>query len=256
MILRGELQRNLLDNLRALTLYFSSNEFEYEFLKQVPNTEKLVVCDGSFKKMFCCESPNNVDYSGLLLQLKILHLKSLKNLVSIGLENSWAVVKNLETFEVISFSSLENLVSCKVSFSNLICLKVKSCDRLSYLFTSSTARSLTQLKRIKIKECQSIKEIVFKEEEEKELDEIMFPNLSCLILDSLSHLRRFYKGSLSFPILEELSVKKCNEMVTLCAGTIETNKLSQITINYDEGIPLKNNLNFTMRKNFLKQVCI
>jgi len=268
MILLGEFQRNLLDNLKALTLCFSSDEFEYEFLEQVPNIEKLVVCDGSFKRMFCCESPNNVDYSGLLLQLKVLHLKSLENLVSIGLENTWAFVKNLETFEVISCSTLENLVSCKVSFSNLICLKVKNCDRLSYLFTSSTARSLAQLKRMEIKKCESIEEIVSKKEgEESNEDEIIFPQLNCLNLDSLRSLRSFYKGSLNFPSLEELSVKDCHEMVTLCAGNVETDKLSQLTIihdgklppvanNHDKVIPLETDINFTLIKEFLKKVCV
>ncbi|KAK7382050.1 hypothetical protein VNO80_00711 [Phaseolus coccineus] len=254
MILLGEFQRNLLDNLKALTLYFSSDEFEYEFLKQVPNTVKLVVCDGSFKKMFCCESPNNVDYSGLLLKLKVLHLESLKNLVSIGLQDSWAFVKNLETFEVISCSSVENLVSCsRVSFSNLICLKVKDCDSLSYLFTSQTAKSLAKLQRMEIKWCKSIEEIVFKKEgEESDENGIIFSQLNCLNLDSLRSLRSFYKGSLNFPSLEELSIKGCDEMVTLCAGNVETGKLSQVEIN-DEVISLETDLNFILIKEFLKK---
>ncbi|KAK7382042.1 hypothetical protein VNO80_00696 [Phaseolus coccineus] len=113
------------------------------------------------------------------LELKVLHLESLKNLIFIGLENSWTdpFVKSLETFEVISCSNLERL----------------------------------------------------------------------------RRLRRFYKGSLSFPSLEELSVKDCDEMVTLCAGTVETDKLSEVRINYDETIPLKIDLNLTMRKNFLEK---
>jgi len=257
MTLCGEFQRNLLDNLKSLTLYFSSDEFKYEILKQVPNIEKLVVCDGSFKKMFCCESPNKVDYSGLLLQLKVLHLKSLEDLVSIGLENTWTFVKILETFEVISCFSLKNLVSCRVSFSNLICLKVENCDSLSYLFTSSTARSLTQLKRMEIKKCESIEEIMSKEEgEESDEDEIIFPQLNCLNLNSLKSLWGFYKGSLRFPSLEKLSVEYCDKMVTLCAGNVETGKLSQVAINHDEVIPLETDLNFTLRKIFLIKVCV
>ncbi|XP_027905999.1 uncharacterized protein LOC114165617 [Vigna unguiculata] len=106
MILRGEIQRNLLHNLDVLTLCLGSDVFGYKILEEVPNIEKLVVCDDSFKEMFCCESGNNV-----LQQLKVLQLESLGELVSIGLENSWtdSFVRNLETFEVIKCGSLKSL---------------------------------------------------------------------------------------------------------------------------------------------------
>ena len=257
MIVDGEFQKKNLDKLKALTVYFDieCDEFsDYGFLEQLPNVKKLVVCGSSFEVIFVRQRPDNSEH---LLQLKELCLKSLAELVSIGLENSWteSFVKNVETFEVIGCSSLKSLIACKVSFFNLTCLKVKDCDNLLYLFTPSTARSLVQLKRMKIKKCKSIEEIVSKEEGE-ESDEIIFPNLSCLNLDGLWSLKRFYKGSLSFPSLEELSVKYCIAMVTLCAGTLEAGKLCQITINRDGTIPLETDLNFTMRKNFLKMVCV
>jgi len=228
MILRGEFERNLLDNLKALTLCVGWDVFGYEILEQVPNIEKLVVCDGSFKEMFCCESPNNVDYSGLLLQLKELHLESLPELVA------W-----------------------RLPFSNLTCLKVESCNRLPYLFTSSTVKSLTQLQRMEIKECESIEEIVSKEEgEESDEDEIIFPQLSYLNIENLENLIRLYRGNLSLPLLEELSITDCDQMVSLCAGTLDAGKLSQVTIDYEEGIPLETDLNSTLRMEFLKKVSV
>ncbi|KAK7382048.1 hypothetical protein VNO80_00707 [Phaseolus coccineus] len=222
MILRGEFQRNLLDNLKALTLYFGWDLYGYEILKQVPNIEKLIVRDGSFKEMFGCKSPINVDYSALLLQLKVLHLESLKDMVSIGLENSWieTIVKNIETFEVISCSSLKSLVTCRVSFSNLTYLKVEWGSSLSYLLTSSTARSLAQLQRMEILRCHSIEEIMSKEEgEESDEDEIIFPKLINLNFYRLLKLKRFYRGRLSFPSLKELSITDSDEMITLCAAS-------------------------------------
>ncbi|XP_047178795.1 probable disease resistance protein At4g14610, partial [Vigna umbellata] len=220
MILQGEFQRNFLNNLKFLTLCSFSDAFGYEILEQVPNIEKLVVRGGSLKEIFCYQIANNEDYSGLLLRLKELRLESLEELVSIGLENSWTepFVRNLETFEVIRCSSLKNLVTCRVSFSNLICLKLENCNSLSYLFTSSTAKSLAKLQRMEIEECESIEEIVSNEGEESDDDEIIFPKLNCLNLKYLKNLRRFYKGSLSFPLLEELSITECDEMVTLCPG--------------------------------------
>ena len=247
MILRGEIQRNLLHNLEVLTLCLGSDVFGYKILEEVPNIEKLVVCDGSFKEIFCCESGNNV-----LQKLKVLQLESLRELVSIGLENSWtdSFVRNLETFEVTYCSSLKSLLSCTVSFSNLTCLKVEGCESLSYLLTSSTAKSLGHLKRMEINNCESIEEIVSNEEP----DEIIFPKLSRLNLYYLQELRRFYRGSLSFPSLEELSITACDKMVTLCPGTLKANKLCEVIVGYGEAIPLEIDLSSTMWREFMSKV--
>ncbi|KOM29494.1 hypothetical protein LR48_Vigan707s002600 [Vigna angularis] len=247
MIFRGGFEKKVLDSLKALTLCFGSDVFECKILEQVPNIEKLVVRDSSFKKMFCCESCDNV-----LQQMKVLQLEFLEKLVSIGLENSWtdSFVRNLETFKVISCSSLKNLVACTVSFSNLTCLKVNYCYNLSYLLTSSTAKGLGKLKRMEIKDCYSIEEIACMESDE---DEIVFPQLTCLNLDSLWKLRRFYGGSLGFPSLEELSVTFCDEMISLCVGSIESGRLSQVIIDSKEVIPLETDLKYLMWENYLRK---
>ncbi|XP_022641723.1 probable disease resistance protein At1g12280 [Vigna radiata var. radiata] len=213
---------------------------------------KLVVCDSSFKEIFCDQKHNN---SEILLQLKELRLESLQELVSIGLENSWTepFVRNLETFEVIKCSNLKNLVTCRVSFSNLIRLKVENCGSLSYLFTSSTAKSLAELQIMEIENCKSIEEIVSKEGKESDEDEIIFPKLNCLNLAYMKNLRRFYKGSLSFPLLEELSIAKCDDMVRLCGGTLEASKLSEVELE-QSNTTLETGLNSTMKKEFLKKI--
>ncbi|KAG4108999.1 hypothetical protein GLYMA_U031414v4 [Glycine max] len=263
MIKRGEFQTNFLHKLQVLTLCFhiGSNVFPYEILQLAPNIEKLVVYDGSFKEIFCFDSLN-VDEAGLLLQLKVLCLESLPELVSIGLENSWIqpLLGNLETLEVIGCSSLKDLVPSTVSFSNLTHLQVQDCDSLLYLFTSSTARSLGQLKTMKISCCYSIEEVVVsKDGDESHEEEIIFPQLNCLKLEYLSKLRSFYKGSLlSFPSLEELSVIYCEWMETLCPGTLKADKLVQVqlepTWRHSDPIKLENDLNSTMREAFWKKL--
>ncbi|KAL3008975.1 hypothetical protein AAZX31_07G060800 [Glycine max] len=264
MIKRGEFhERNFIHKLQVLTLGFNigSTVFPYEILQLAPNIEKLVVCDGSFKEIFCFDSLN-VDEAGLLLQLKVLCLDSLPEFVSIGLENSWIqpLLGNLETLEVIDCYSLKYLVPCTVSFSNLTYLQVQDCNSLLYLFTSSTARSLGQLKRMEIKRCYSIEEIVSKEGDESHENEIIFPQLNCLKLEGLRKLRRFYRGSLlSFPSLEELSVIDCKWMETLCPGTLKADKLVQVQLEESsDAIKLENDLNSTMREAFgkkLKVIC-
>ncbi|KAL5144127.1 putative disease resistance protein [Glycine soja] len=261
MIKRGEFQRNFLHKLQVLTVGFhiGSDEFPYEILKLAPNIEKLVVYDGSFKEIFCFDSLN-VDEAGLLLQLKVLCLDSLPELVSIGLQNSLIqpLLGNLETLEVIGCSSLKDLVPSTVSFSNLTYLEVERCNSMLYLFKSSTARSLGQLKRMEIKRCDSIEEVVSKEGGESHEDEIIFPQLNCLKLEGLGNLRSFYRGSLlSFPSLEELSVIKCEWMETLCPGTLKADKLVQVQLekstywgSRSDVIKLENDLNSTMQKAF------
>lgn len=93
-----------------------------------------------------------MDYTGLLLQLKALHLESLEDLVSIGLDNSWIepFLRNLETLEVMSCSGLRNLTSSQLCFSNLNSLIVTGCHGLINLFKSSTAKSLARLKTMKV----------------------------------------------------------------------------------------------------------
>ncbi|XP_028239487.1 uncharacterized protein LOC114418378 isoform X3 [Glycine soja] len=253
MIKRGEFQRNFLLKLQVLTLCFhnGSDVFPYEILQLAPNIEKLVVYNASFKEI-------NVDYTGLLLQLKALCLDSFPELVSIGLENSWVqpLLGNLETLEVIGCFSLKDLVPSTVSFSYLTYLQVQDCNSLLYLLTSSTARSLGQLKRMEIKRCGSIEEVVSKEGGESHEEEIIFPQLNCLKLEGLRKLRSFYKGSLlSFPSLEELSVMECEWMETLCPGTLKADKLVQVQLNrYSDAIKLENDLNSTMREAFGKKL--
>ncbi|KAH1149740.1 hypothetical protein GYH30_043991 [Glycine max] len=235
MILHGEIQGNHLNKLKVLTLYFhvESDVFPHGFLQLVPNIEELVVCDGSFKEIFCLQSPN-VDDTTLLSQLKVLRLESLPELVSIG--------------------SL-NLVPCTMSFSNLTKLKVKSCNSLLCLFTSSTAKSLAQLQKMKIKFCESIKEIVSKEGDESHEDEMTFPQLNCLVLQDLPDLRSFYEGSLSFPSLEKLSVIKCHGMETLCPGNLKADKLLGVKLKrYSDVMPLEIDLKSTIRKAFLAKI--
>ncbi|KAH1240841.1 putative disease resistance protein [Glycine max] len=249
MILSGEFQGNHLNKLKVLALFF---HIETDvFLQRVPNIEKLEVCDGYFKEIFCFDS-HNVDEDGLVSQLKVICPDSLPELVSIGSENSGIVpfLRNLETLQVISCFSSINLVPCTVSFSNLTYLKVESCKSLLYLFTSSTARSLGQLKTMKISWCDSIEEIVSSTEEGDESDEneIIFQQLNCLKLIRLGKLRRFYKGSLSFPSLEEFTVWRCERMESLCAGTVKTDKLLQVNISLGgDVIPLETDLNSAMQ---------
>ena len=98
-----------------------------------------------------------------------------------------------------------------VSFSKLKELRVTMCHELVYLFTSSTAKSLVQLREMSIEKCELMREIVAKEDEESIEEEIVFGELTKLYLNNLSNLGSFYIGNctLRFPYLEKVIIAQC-----------------------------------------------
>ncbi|KAL2336160.1 hypothetical protein Fmac_010606 [Flemingia macrophylla] len=253
MVWNGVFHGNLSHKLKVLNLLnfpVESNAFANEFLQQVPNIDKLEVSSCSFTVTFDCEMPNVGD-SRLQSQPKVLSLESLPEINSNGLENTWIepFLKNLETLDVSSCSCLRNLAPSSVYFSNLVCLFVFECHGLEFLFTSSVAKSLGGLKIMEIKNCESIEYIVSKKGGGSNVDDIIFWKLLYLNLESLPNLMSFYKGTLSFPSLVQLSVINCQRMETLCVGDVNADKLLGIKFQKDsDAIPWEIDINSTIRK--------
>ncbi|XP_057720697.1 uncharacterized protein LOC130935134 [Arachis stenosperma] len=261
MIWHGQCQGTHIRKVKVLDLQ-SFNDLEQlpcGFLQKVPNIEELVVSNSSFKEIFCSER-SDFNHVGILSQLKGLKLASLSELVTIGLEHSWvggSLLKNLETLEARSCSRLRNLVPSAVCFSSLKHLTASYCSNMIHLFTCSAAKSLAQLEQINISCCDSIEEILSREEDEFHHDEIIFAKLHKLNLEYLPRLKSFYQGSvtLNFPSLEKLSVIQCQRMDTFCAGTLCTNKLLEVKFQrYGDATPLKVDLNHVIRKSFEARV--
>ncbi|XP_057741971.1 uncharacterized protein LOC130960563 [Arachis stenosperma] len=248
-------------DMQGFNVELESDELPYTFLQKVSCIKTLQVKNSSIKEIFCSKRPS-LDCTQFLPHLKELKLASLSELISIGFECSWiresSILKTLVTLEVKSCSGLTSLVSSPVCFSNLTHLTVSECDNMIYLFTSATAKSLTQLKKIEISSCKSMQWIVSNEGEESIHDEIVFEQLQELQFRSLKNLRRFYNGgfTLSFPSLEKLKVIKCNSMESFCEGTINTNKLSEVFFDIfgDDRTPLEVDLNSTLRNTYKSEV--
>ncbi|KAL2336064.1 hypothetical protein Fmac_010510 [Flemingia macrophylla] len=124
----------------------------------------------------------------------------------------------------LTLNGLPKLISFykgSLGFPSLDQLKVTTCSMLKYLLTSSTAKSLVQLKTMKIKGCDSIEKIIVcnKEGDESTEEEIIFPHLNCLTLNDLPELISFYDGSLSFPFLDKLKVTDCNMLKYLLTSS-------------------------------------
>lgn len=224
MIGQGQFVANaahLLQNLKVLKLMCyheddESNIFSSGLLEEISSIENLEVFCSSFNEIFSCQMPST-NYTKVLSKLKKLHLKSLQQLNSIGLEHSWVepLLKTLETLEVFSCPSMKILVPSTVSFPNLTSLNVEECHGLVYLFTSSTAKRLGQLKHMSIRDCQAIQEIVSKEgDHESNDEEITFEQLRVLSLESLPSIVGIYSGKykLKFPSLDQVTLMECPQM--------------------------------------------
>ncbi|KAM6552967.1 hypothetical protein CsatB_013729 [Cannabis sativa] len=148
--------------------------------------------------------------------------------------------------EVVAFPILEQLhlswLDCvemiwpdqvqEVSYmQNLKNINVEKCHELKYLFSSVVARSLAQLKALKVEECKNMQEIiVIKEagnEEGSSMETICFPKLWQLHLYSLSNVKTFSGGNylaIECPSLKILYISECPKLKTFhknCSNEIE-----------------------------------
>ncbi|KAH1199672.1 hypothetical protein GmHk_18G052974 [Glycine max] len=259
----AHLPQDFLCKLNILDLSFDDYEnkkdtLPFDFLHKVPSVECLRVqrCYG-LKEIF--PSQKLQVHHGILARLNELYLFKLKELESIGLEHPWVkpYSAKLETLEIRKCSRLEKVVSCAVSFSSLKELQVSECERMEYLFTSSTAKSLVQLKILYIEKCESIKEIVRKEDESDASEEMIFGRLTKLRLESLGRLVRFYSGdgTLQFSCLEEATIAECPNMNTFSEGFVNAPMFEGIkTSTEDSDLTFHHDLNSTIKMLFHQQV--
>ncbi|CAN6700213.1 unnamed protein product [Malus baccata var. baccata] len=125
----------------------------------------------------------------------------------------------------------------KVMMPNLTTLTVHQCDSLRFLFSSSMAKCLRQLKNLKISNCQIMEEIVGNEEN----TDYMFDKLSCLELQHLPNLTRFSSGSyIKFPSLVYLDLDDCTKLEIFIfdakSENITTNKEERDIELFDEKV--------------------
>ncbi|XP_054793389.1 uncharacterized protein LOC129298976 [Prosopis cineraria] len=249
------LQEKLLKGVKFLKLKFfndDSNEFpDRFFLKEsMPHLEELRLSHSNFKEI-CTTQRSDLDgfFDVFFSQLKALKLISLSKLNSIGLEHA-PLLGNLETMIVQDCPCLMNLAPSTVSFTSLKGLTIRKCDGLVYLFTSSTAKSLSLLSKLSVKNCESIQEIVAKGDESDQ-DDIAFENLKELDLELLPRLDSFYPGTynLKFPSLEQVSIYGCSRMKVFSHADIYA--LDNVTIRCFGD----KNLRAMMEKAFKKAAC-
>ncbi|TXG65713.1 hypothetical protein EZV62_006988 [Acer yangbiense] len=242
-----------------------------------PILEKLILIGGGARMMlqfseelFCNLKFLQVynDKSIVLFPLRILqrfchlhelHLKcsSYKEIFSyeedethVGVDSKLdMVLSKLDKLTVRDCQNLIQLVPSWTSFENLTVLKVWSCNGLKNLMTSSTAKTLVQLREMEIGYCKSMIEVVAKGGDVTD-DKIIFSKLRTLTLGDLPSLSCFCSENYTFelPSLEEINVYRCPEMKYFSLGDITTRILQKVrrgSMNYPI---LEGGLNTTIQK--------
>jgi len=112
------------------------------------------------------------------------------------------------------------------SFDNLRIVKIKHCDKLKFVFSSSIARGLSQLEQLEIRECSIMEEILVTEESgavEETILKVLFPHLKFLILKELPILKRFCEESnIKFSSLTHLVIDHCPKLKTFISKPVSS----------------------------------
>ncbi|XP_044482461.1 uncharacterized protein LOC123208896 isoform X2 [Mangifera indica] len=150
---------------------------------------------------------------------------------------------NLEDLYIWNCTELTSLVPSSASLQNLKVLNIARANALLTLTTPSIARSLMQLRELRISRCEMLLEII-ENEDTTTSSEIVFDNLKLLSLTELESLECFCSGNYSFNFssLEELIVKECPNLKTFSRAKLNTPKLH--SVNYKE---IGNDLNKIVR---------
>ena len=240
-ILRGEFLEECFCKLKFLGVvgYLAVSNW-ITFLKRLHNLEDLLVEESSWEEIFPYEELFGQEkHARVLTKLRVLKLNELHMLTHLWKEDTQPspIFHCLEYLYVTLCGKLKILVPASVSFQNLTNLEILKCHGLINLVTPSTAKSLIQLKKLSVRECESITEVVAGEGGEGN-EVITFSQLTYLELDCLPNLTSFCSRSYSFefPSLEEVIVSKCPEMKIFCHGVLRTPKLERVkATKEDEG---------------------
>ncbi|XP_058089298.1 disease resistance protein At4g27190-like [Magnolia sinica] len=123
----------------------------------------------------------------------------------------------LQFLELLDLPNLEKVFDggapppLNTSLQNLLSIRVRNCEKLRSLFSSSMVEQLHQLKELDISYCFQMKEII----EGDKLPHNSFPKLRILKLDALLDLESICSQRFMFISLEEMEVISCPKLKKL-----------------------------------------
>jgi hypothetical protein len=251
-------QENIFQKVQTLNLQ-CLDETPTTFLNEYshtifPNLETIQVRNSSFETLFPTTGFLSMQISKQIKNLMLFELEMLKHIWQEDFPLDHPLLQDLHQLYVWDCPSLISLVPSSTSFTNLTILMVEDCKELDYLITSSTAKSLIQLKRLAISNCEKMLNVV-KIDDEKAEEEIIFQNLEFMEFISLSSLGSFCYGNQTFifPSLVYFIVKECPQMEIFSSGVTVAPYLTEIEVG--EGtLRRKDDINTTIQHFFLEKV--
>ncbi|WJX10999.1 hypothetical protein P8452_01661 [Trifolium repens] len=215
-----------------------------------PNLKKVQLRNSSFETLFPTTGFLSMQISKQIKTLQLFELEMLKYIWQEDFPLDHPLLQDLHQLYVWDCPSLISLAPMSTSFTNLTHLVVVNCKELNYLITSSTAKSLIQLKRLEISNCEKMLDVV-KINDENADEEIIFENLDYMEFTSMSSLGSFCNGSQTFifPSLLTLIVKECPQMEIFSSGVTVAPCLSEIEVG-EETIRWKGDINTTIQHLF------
>ncbi|KAK2643965.1 hypothetical protein Ddye_019160 [Dipteronia dyeriana] len=238
IICQSSYPEDLFPNLEFLEVsHDKSAVFPLDILLRFHNLKNIILGFSSYKEIFSFELVEK--HARTLAQIKSLGLVVLSDLKQLWKQDSKMdhILQKLEFLRIYSCDSLIILMPPSASFENLKKLEVSSCFRLLSLVVASTAKSLVRLEEMSIFFCVEMTEILANEGDVLE-GEIIFRRLKILKLEVLINLTCFCSGNytLSFPLLEKLTIADCPKMQIFSGGVLRTPNLKLVSLdrrNYD-----------------------
>ncbi|KAK8576294.1 hypothetical protein V6N13_090768 [Hibiscus sabdariffa] len=224
-IWHGPLPNQYFFNLTSLLL--TSVTIPNCFIQSLPNLKKLSVERVALNGLFPCKGLGDEDeHAGTLANLKELRLSEL---------SLTEVFCNLEILQALGCDKLKNLVPSSVSFKHLTTLQVSQCHGFKNLVTFTTGKSMVQLTRMTVTDCEMLEEIIASTTDEV-TDGIVFSQLKSLELVRLPTLSRFCSGNYTmvFPSLEEVIIRQCPKIKFFTKGKLSTPMLHGLQSTKDE----------------------
>ncbi|XP_020971099.1 uncharacterized protein LOC107626874 isoform X4 [Arachis ipaensis] len=232
------------DSLEELQLSrLNNSDIIYSFLHCNPNLKSLRLDDCDFEELKSGGTRRPV--IGVVPKLKSLTLTNMCYLEKICFEQD-AVLQKIESLVINNCLSLHTIAPSSVSLAHLTILEVVDCEELKYVMSPSTAKSLGQLKTMKVINCKNLEEIVSEKTQEEEDSEsveeeetqegqeekenvgteipIIFKQLTTLELVSLKSLNSFCSSencAFKFPSLENFIVSACPNMKNFSKKKVE-----------------------------------
>ncbi|KAG6650874.1 hypothetical protein CIPAW_06G073300 [Carya illinoinensis] len=232
----SNIQELWIDSCQKLLHVFPSNLLTTTFIQSL-SILRIEECSSGWEEIFPYELLDPEVQVVTVPRLRRLVLARLPMLAHLWKEDTQPcpLFYNLEFLKVRKCNKLRILVPSSVFLQNLTDLDVSNCHGLINLVTSSTARTLLQLKKMTISKCKRITKIVAMEDGKANVV-ITFNKLTYLEVDGLPNLTNFCSGAyfFGFPSLEKLIVSCCPEMKTFCQGILSTPKLKGVQATKDD----------------------